>query len=91
MTGLKEFDMHGLKYIDAQFEACRSIVEAYSEELQGVRFIHGYKHGDDLQNYVRKASGLTKDLRQHYPELPSIQVRPEGQGVTSALFEEEKE
>ena len=89
--GLKEFNMHGLKYIDAQFEACRSIEEAYSEELQGVRFIHGYKHGDDLQNYVRKASGLTKDLRKHYPELPSIQVRPEGQGVTSALFEEEKE
>ena len=88
---LKEFDMHGLKYIDAQFEASRCMEEAYSEGLQGVRFIHGYKHGDDLQNYVRKASGLTKDLRQHYPELPSIQVRSEGQAVTSALFEEEKE
>ena len=88
---LKEFDMHGLKYIDAQFEACRSIEEAYSEGLKGVRFIHGYKHGDDLQNYVRKANGLGKDLRQHYPELPSIQIRPEGQAVTAALFEEEKE
>ena len=39
--GLKEFNMHGLKYIDAQFEACRSIEEAYSEEFQGVGFIHG--------------------------------------------------
>lgn len=89
MTVLKDFDIHGLKYIDAQFEACRCMEEAYSEGLQGVRFIHGYKHGNDLQNYVRKASGLAKDLRQHYPELPSIQVRPEGQGVTSALFVKE--
>ena len=44
MTVLKEFDMHGLKYVDAQFEACRCMEEAYSEGLQGVRFIHGYKH-----------------------------------------------
>ena len=30
-------------------------------------------------------------LRRHYgPELPAITVRPEGQGVTSALFEEDK-
>ena len=90
MTVLKEFDMHGLKYVDAQFEACRCMEEAYSEGLQGVRFIHGYKHGNALQNYVRKASGLGKDLRRHCPELPSITVRPEGKGVTSALFEEEK-
>jgi hypothetical protein len=55
MTSLKEFDMHGLKYLDAQFEACRRMEEAYSEGLLGVRFIHGYKHGNDLQSYVRKA------------------------------------
>ncbi len=85
---LKEFDMHGLNYFDAQLEACRCMEEAYSEGLQGARFIHGHKHGSDLQNYVRKANGLGKDLRQHYPELPSIQVRPEGQAVTAALFEE---
>jgi hypothetical protein len=90
MTSLKEFDMHGLKYLDAQFEACRRMEEAYSEGLLGVRFIHGYKRGNDLQNYVRKASGLTRDLRRHCPELPSITMRPEGKGVTSALFEEDK-
>jgi len=33
MTSLKEFDMHGLKYLDAQFEACRRMEEAYSEGL----------------------------------------------------------
>jgi hypothetical protein len=38
----------------------------------------------------KDASGLTKDLRRHCPEMPSITVRPEGKGVTSALFEEEK-
>ena len=34
MTSLKEFDMHGLKYLDAQFEACRRMEEAFVIEVR---------------------------------------------------------
>ena len=90
MTSLKEFDMHGLKYLDAQLEGCVGRGEAYGEGRVGVRFTNGCKPGNDLEGYVRKASGLGKELGRHCPGLPSITMRPEGKGVTSALFEEEK-
>ena len=88
---IKEFDMHGLKRAAARVEACRCMEEAYYEGLQGVRFIHGFNHGKVLKTYMRKdaahGGGLSKDLRKHYPELPSVQIRIEGRGVTYALFD----
>ena len=81
-------NLHGLKLYSARLEACEALSEAYHSGIPGVLFIHGYRGGTAIQQYLRGYKGIGSDLRRRYPELPLLNIESNGAGTTRIFFQE---
>ncbi len=79
-------DLHGFRLLEAELEACEALIEAQTLGLNGVEFIHGYRHGHAILDYIRERGGLRKDLRTKYPELPRVKIMAKKMGLTTIQF-----
>lgn len=85
-TVARELDLHGLSLYDAETLICDTLELAWNQGQRSVRFIHGYKGGQDIRNFIRSPGRLQSWLKKHYPSLPAVEVRSEGQGSTVVLL-----
>ena len=83
-----KIDLHNTTLYNAKLDICEKLLEAHFLGIKSVDLIHGYRHGQSIRNYVRKPSGLLRDLKERYPELPQVLLSFISKGKTRVLFSE---
>ena len=84
-----KIDLHNTTLYNAKLDICEKLIEAHFLGNKFIEFIHGYRNGQSIRNYIRKPSGLTRDLKERYSELPEIIIYFVSEGRSRILFKEE--
>ena len=84
-----KIDLHNTTLYNAKLDICEKLLESHFLGNESIEFIHGYRNGQSIRDYIRKPSGLTRDLKERYPELPEILISFVSEGRSKILFKEE--
>ena len=84
----REVDLHGLRLFEAEQIICEALEEAWYNDENRVLFIHGYKSGTDVKRFIWREGNLRKHLKQHFSNLPDIDLQPNGPGSTYVIFKD---
>ena len=84
-----EIDLHCISLYNAKLEICESLLESHYLGNESIEFIHGYRNGKSIRNYIRKPDGLVRDLKKRYSELPGIIIFAISEGRSRILFKKE--
>lgn len=79
MTEEVEIDLHGFSFYEAKNELLITLVSWIEAGYETMRIIHGYKHGQDIKNYIFGA--FQHDFGNQFPHL-SIDLTIENLGST---------
>ena len=85
----KKIDLHNTTLYNAKLDICENLLEAHFLGNESIEFIHGYRNGQSIRNYIRKPDGLVRDLKKRYSELPGIIIFAISEGRTRILFKKE--
>lgn len=77
-----EIDLHNLRLMDAEFEICEAIEEAWYCGKKCLLLIHGYNNGVAIRDFIRKPGRLRKRIARDYPEIPEIEIVSYDHGTT---------
>tara|TARA_B100000530_G_scaffold154595_1_gene97033 strand:+ start:189 stop:524 length:336 start_codon:yes stop_codon:yes gene_type:complete len=85
----KKIDLHNTTLYNAKLDICENLLEAHFLGNETIEFIHGYRNGQSIRNYIRKPGGLARDLKERYTELPEITIYFVSEGRSRILFKAE--
>tara|TARA_B100000029_G_C17253998_1_gene843845 strand:- start:335 stop:607 length:273 start_codon:yes stop_codon:yes gene_type:complete len=85
----EQIDLHNISLYNAKFDICEKLLEAHFLGTESIEFIHGYRNGQSIRNYIRKPGGLARDLKERYSELPEIIIYIVSEGRSRILFKVE--
>tara|TARA_Y100000588_G_scaffold310075_1_gene335433 strand:- start:11 stop:292 length:282 start_codon:yes stop_codon:yes gene_type:complete len=86
---IDKIDLHNTTLYNAKLDICENLLAAHFLGNESIEFIHGYRNGQSIRNYIRKPSGLARDLKERYSELPEIIIYFVSEGRSRILFKVE--
>ena len=79
-------DYHGVSVFEVRSRIIEDIIEAYQNEAEEMRIVHGYKHGQAIKTYLWHNSGLQKDFRNTVPHIKLKLIKGSTRGITIIRF-----
>jgi len=86
IAGAREVDLHGMRLYEAETLICETLEEAWYNGEPCVLFVHGFKGGTAIRDFIRKEKGLRAKLKRFFSRLPDVELRSGDRGSTYVLF-----